>query len=960
MKRNLLTLTMLCCGIYAVAQHSTIDLAGHWSFNSTPEKPNKEYVTLPGTTDTNRKGERNTQKGETTHLSRLFTYFGEATYSKEIDIPSAWKDKYITLFLERTKPTTVYIDGNEIGKCDDVSVPHVYDLTGKIKPGHHILTIKVDNGNSVPKQLLGSSHAYTEDTQTNWNGIIGKMYLEAKESPVIIKRIRTAPNAARKKVDVEVTLAGNSKKKYSLHFSLRGRVKKGDSIEIAREDYRQKIVNDDGTTTLFYTFSLGDNAMEWSEFTPKNIYRLKVRVECGDKSDERETSFGLCDFKSDITHFIVNGRWTFLRGKHDACVFPLTAHVPMDYDEWYKYLSTCKQYGVNHVRFHSWCPPEACFEAADNLGIYLQPELPIWGGFDEKDEWLTSYLRDEGRKIIDAYGNHPSFVMMGLGNELWGSIELMADYVADFRKHDDIGSGCRRLYTYGSNMYLGFKGVLDGMDYFTTCRIGGEAWGDYNTHVRGSFSFCDAFDGGLINHEYPNTTTNFENAINGSKVPIISHETGQFQTYPNFDEIDKYTGVLRPDNMRIFRQRLKDAGMISQAKDFHKASGRWSVELYKADIEMDLRTKNMAGFQLLDIQDYPGQGSAYVGILDAFMDSKGIVKHERWRQWCNTVVPMAELPRLTYTEGDTISWKNIVANYASSDTLLEGKTMKWAVFRADGSKMSEGASVLKNIRCGVNEISRTSAVAKLSSPEIAEMVKLRISVDGTKFRNSYSMWIYPAHDYAKRKAELAKSIVIADTLDDATIDKLKAGAKVLLMPQKDMYAEQTVGGLVQTDYWNYRMFKTISENNKKPVSPGTLGLLVNDKKHPIFKSFPTETHSNWQWAAITHESRPLVMDRMAEGYRPLIQVIDNVERNHRLGLLFEMSVGKGKVMVCMSDLRNTAQYPESRQLMLSILEYMNGSDFNPAVSLAPDAFKSLFTDKSHESNVKELRNISYD
>ena len=951
---------MLGCGIYAAAQHSTIDLAGQWAFNSTPEKPNKEFVTLPGTTDTNKKGEKNTRKDETTHLSRRFTYFGEATYTKEIDIPSAWKGQNICLFLERTKPTTLYIDGEEIGKCDDVSVPHVYDLTGKIKPGHHALAIKVDNGNSVPKQLLGSSHAYTEDTQTNWNGIIGNMYIEAKESPIVIKNIRTAPNAKENKVDVEINLAGNPKKKYSLHFGLSGRTNKGNATEINEENYKNKVINEDGTTSLFYSFNLGENAMKWSEFAPKNIYRLKVRVECNGKSDERETSFALCDFKSDGTHFTVNGRKTFLRGKHDACVFPLTAHVPMGYDEWYKYLNTCKQYGINHVRFHSWCPPEACFQAADDLGIYLQPELPIWGGFDEKDEWLTSYLRDEGRKILDAYGNHPSFVMMGLGNELWGSTELMADYVTDFRKHDDIGSGNRRLFTYGSNMYLGYKGVLDGMDYFTTCRIGGEAWGEYNTHVRGSFSFCDAFDGGVINHEYPNTTTNFDKAIEGSKVPIISHETGQFQTYPDYDEIGKYTGVLRPDNMRIFRQRLKDAGMASQAKDFHKASGKWSAELYKSDIEMDLRTRNMAGFQLLDIQDYPGQGSAYVGILDAFMDSKGIVKQGQWRQWCNVVVPMAELPKFTYTEGETISWNNIIANYAPSDTILEGKTMKWAIFRDNGTKMAEGSNIMRNITSGVNDIAKASAIAKLNETGKAEKVRLQLSIDGTKFRNSYSLWIYPAHDFAKSRDELAKGVIIADTLDNATLEKLKAGAKVLLMPRKNMYAEQTVGGLVQTDYWNYRMFKTISENNKKPVSPGTLGLLINEKGHPIFKSFPTEKHSNWQWAAMAHESRPLVMDRMPEGYRPLVQVIDNVERNHRLALLFEMSVGKGKVMVCMSDLRETEQYPESRQMMLSILEYMQDSDFNPAVSLSPEAFSSLFTDKAQESNVKELRNISYD
>lgn len=959
MKKLIITTMFVASSGLASAQTTQIDLSGQWMLG-------KEAVHLPGTTDTNRKGEPKKKHDETTHLSRFFTWFGEATYSKNIDIPTSWKSKKITLFLERTKPTTIYIDGVEIGKCDDISVPQVYDLTGKLAPGQHLLDIKVDNGNSVPKQLLGSSHAYTEDTQTNWNGIIGKMYLEAKESPVTIKSIRTAPIASKNKVNVEVTLECNPKLKYNVKVSFSGKQKKKDEIDITRNGISQRTINEDGTTTLFFTYNLGENAKKWSEHTPQNINKVKVRVECKGKSDEMTTTFALCDFKAEGNHFIVNGRKTFLRGKHDACVWPLTGHVAMGYDEWYNYLKTCKQYGINHVRFHSWCPPEACFEAADNLGIYLQPELPIWGGFDEKDEWLTSYLRDEGRKIIETYGNHPSFVMMGLGNELWGSTELMADYVNDFRKMDKNcekqgdGDATRRLYTFGSNMYLGYKGVLDGMDYFTTCRIGGEAWGEYNTHVRGSFSFCDAFDGGLINHEYPNTTTNFEKAIAGSKVPIISHETGQFQTYPDYNEIEKYRGVLRPDNMRIFRQRLKDAGMLSQAKDFHEASGKWSVELYKADIEMDLRTRNMAGFQLLDIQDYPGQGSAYVGILDAFMDSKEIVDAKRWRQWCDKVVPMAELPRLTYCEGDTIIWKSIIANYAADDAILEGKTMKWVFLSDKNIVLAQDSTKLSNVKAGVIDVSCDSVVARLSKTKKAEKVKLSLSIIDTPYHNDYTLWIYPNYDMEKQMETISKGIVIADTLDETVIKKLKDGGKVLLMPKKGMYADQTVGGLVQTDYWNYRMFKTISENNKKPVSPGTLGLLINEMEHPLFKSFPTDKHTNWQWASIVHESRPLVMDKMPKDYRPLVQVIDNVERNHRLALFFETNVGKGKVFVCMSDLRETQQYPESRHLLRSILEYMQSEEFKPATTLLSDDFGRFFTEKAQESNVSELRNISYD
>lgn len=970
MKKSLLTLIMLCCGLYATAQHSTIDLSGQWFLSLDPDSTglskgfatqlNGSLVTLPGTTDTNGKGIKNAKKDETTHLSRRYTYFGKAWYLKAIDIPESWEGKAISLLLERTKPTKVYVDGVEVGQCDDISVSQRFDLTGKLKAGNHILAIMVDNGNSVPKQLLGSSHAYTEDTQTNWNGIIGKMYLEAKDASVRIRNIRTHAHASENKVDVELTLEGNVKKKFTLNTNIFGGIGGDNLVDIAHAGYDKLKSSEDGTATLRFTVDLGEKALKWSEFSPRNLFRLCAKVTCEGKTDKKETTFALCDFEAEGSHFIVNGTKTFLRGKHDACVFPLTGHVAMGYDEWFRYLTICKQYGINHVRFHSWCPPEACFEAADNLGIYLQPELPIWGGFDENDHWLTSYLRDEGRKIIEAYGNHPSFVMMGLGNELWGSTELMADYVADFRKHDDIGSGCRRLYTFGSNMYLGYKGVLDGMDYFTTCRIGGEAWGDYNTHVRGSFSFCDAFDGGLINHEYPNTTTNFEKAIEGSRVPIISHETGQFQSYPDFAEIDKYYGVLRPDNIKVFKERLRKAGMAKQAAEFHKASGLWAVELYKADIEMDLRTRNMAGFQLLDIQDYPGQGSAYVGILDAFMDSKGFVKPSKWRQWCNDVVVLAELPKLTFTDGDSIVWNSLVANYGKDGERLNGKTLKWKIVRQNGSIMSEGEETIRGLESGLNKITGVEAIAMLENQQVSECVRLKLSIEGEDIHNDYSLWIYPRSDFRKRLASLTKGIVVVDSLDSKTVEKLEKGGVVLMMPHDDMYANQTVGGLVQTDYWNYRMFKTISENNKKPVSPGTLGLLVNDTKHPLFVNFPTKNHSDWQWAAIAKKSRPLIMDGMCENYRPLVQVIDNIERNHRLGLLFEFSVGKGKLLVCMSDLRSIDEYPEVRQLYMSILEYMQSERFCPHSKLSSENLLKLFNSKAGAEEVEELRNISYD
>ena len=847
----------------------SLSLAGEWKVTLGDAKEVKRAM-LPGTIDTNHLGFAPSDTTETTHLTRLYAYKGKATYSRTIEIPRQWKKGAVELFLERTKPTWVYLDGKLVDSCNYISTPQRYILP-RLKSGKHQLDIVVDNSRGVPEQVYGSSHAYTEDTQTNWNGIIGEIKLGVRSGELGVLRGRAVSPMDMEKYQGRLT---PSSRLQTPNFEIRG------------------------------------------------------------------------------AHFYADGHPVFLRGKHDAAVWPLTGHVDMTVEGWMKYLSTCKEYGINHVRFHSWCPPEAAFVAADKLGIYLQPELPFWGSFDDKDEVLMKFLHQEGENILREYGHHPSFRMMALGNELWGSIDKMKEFVDDFRK-----IAPDKYYTFGSNYYLGYQGVKEGMDYFTTCRIGGEGWGKYNTHTRGSFSFADAYDGGMINHFHPNTTMNFDEACDKwaspqpwqkkdgkAGIPIISHETGQFQTYPDYREIKKYTGVLYPYNFEIFRRRLAAAGMLSQADDFHKASGLWSVKLYKADIEMDLRTKNMAGFQLLDIQDYPGQGSAFVGILDAFMESKGITTPEEWRQWCSPIVPLIETDKLCYEAGETFKGKVLIANYGA--TSLRGKKMTWRI-SSDELSFNEDEGKINIFTYNEGLLDAGELNLELHADKPAK-VNLTLSIDGTEARNSYELWVYP------RKTVDKKNVVIAKDLTPDVVASLEKGAKVLWMPDSLPY---TVGGLFQTDYWNYRMFKTICENNKKAVSPGTLGILTRPE-HPIFKGFPTEMHTNWQWFPVIKESHPLVLDNFAKDYLPIVQVIDNIERNHKLGLVMEWKVGAGKLLVCMSDLEKASQYPEGRAFYQSVLSYMRSSEFNPQSEITiPDLMKTL-KEEPRKVSMKELNNIS--
>uniref|UniRef100_A0AB33JPV2 Beta-glucuronidase n=1 Tax=Prevotella sp. GTC17262 TaxID=3236797 RepID=A0AB33JPV2_9BACT len=932
-----------------MAAQNRIDLSGQWalrlSTDDTQGLPSQfdDQITLPGTTDIAGKGSRPLSNAETTHLTRLHSFKGKAWYQRTIEIPKSWRGSDVYLFMERTKPSTLYIDGKRIQSKTDISVPQWYHISGGLAPGRHTLTLCIDNASQVPQQIYASSHAYTEDTQTNWNGVIGRFYLQQLASAVITG-YQLIPHVNRHAVTIRVYTDGAHPRNSHLSISATPRTWNG---KIITRDVFNLEKREAGYVEV--ELDLGADARLWSEFSP-DLYDITLNL----NGTETTIPFGLREFTADRHHFYINGKKTFLRGKHDACVWPLTGHVPMDTVSWNKYLKTLKSYGINHVRFHSWCPPEAAFQAADEQGIYLQPELPFWGDFNAKDTTLMSFLMTEGLNIIQQYAHHPSFVMMALGNELWGSIDMMHTFVNEFRRLDPT-----KLYTFGSNYYLGYQGIKPGMDYFTTCRIGGEAWGKFNTHTRGSFSFADAFDGGLLNHCPPNTVMNFDEACDSATVPIISHETGQFQSYPNYAELQKYTGVLYPYSMETFRKRLADAGMAAQAHDFHRASGLWAAQLYKADIEMDLRTRNMAGFQLLDLQDYPGQGSAYVGLLDAFMDNKGYVTAREWRGFCAPVVPMLEFYSYVYSTAErpyedadcTWSARAAIANYSGQS--LRGKTLRWQLLLPDGSVHSEGQLPIATDSLGLFRIgSIEDGICDILRPT---QLRVQLQIEGTEYANSYPMWVYPNSE--KSLDQLKKGILVTHKMTEDIGRKLRRGARVLLMPDSAAVAGNSVAGLFQTDYWNYRMFKTICENNKKRVSPGTLGLLMNPA-HALFRDFPTDSCTSWQWFPIVKASRPLILDRLSRDYRPLVQVIDNVERNHKLGLVFEFSVGKGRLLVYMADLDSIACTPEGEQFYRSLLGYMQSKDFAPQTHIGWSELVQTLTSSAQERRLKELNNIS--
>ena len=852
-------------------------LAGRWKL--TMDGKDMGVIGLPGTTDIARKGDglvggqaverihpqllgAKMTRELTMHLTRRHPFVGVATYEKEVDFPASWTNRHVTLTLERTKIVRAFVDGICLGRRETLTTPAVFTLPAGIGPGRHVIRLEVDNRID---ELPVSGHQVSDDTQTNWNGVMGRIELRA-EGPRGIVRVDAYPNAAT------------------------GRVR------------FRAIVRDGGSVaTNWSEKAYPPSAPRWSEFTPELITE---EIAVGDL--KAKVRFGLRDFAAKGTQFTINGRPTFLRGRHDACVWPLTGAAPMDVDTWRNYFRTLRDYGLNHVRCHSWCPPEAAFAAADELGFYLQPEFPRFGGDFETDARLRDYCLAESKRILDAYGNHPSFVMYTLANEPMKGREERRRIVRELKAYDS-----RRLYAQGSNGDFFTPAYCPGDNFWSTFRsvAGGEG------NVRGSYSHAD-LPLGAVQLAGGGTLRDFSAAVRHSPVPLIGHEVGQYQAYPDYDEIAKYTGVLKPVNYEIFRSRLEKAGLLGQAKDFFRASGALMAINYREDVEEALRTPGFGGFQLLDLQDFPGQGTALVGILNAFMESKGAVTPERWRNWCAPTVLLARFAKYVYRGGEPFKAKVQCAHYGPEDRLAG--EIAWRVEGPDGAVCREGRLPIAAAR---GEVATAGGEVAFALPEVEKAGRyvLKLEFAGRAERNDYGLWVYPPV-----KPEDGGKVVTVRSVEEGR-KLMKRGKKVLCILDRTAFPTNGVQGLFASDFWCYPMFRSICESMKCPVAPGTLGLSM-DPGHPALKGFPTATHSDYQWFDIVMNSVSIPLEGMAGSPMPIVRTIDNVERNHTLALVYEQVDRAGRMVVCGSDLIALKGNPAAEQLHASLLNYLKGDD----------------------------------
>ncbi|MBR0365391.1 MAG: hypothetical protein IJH94_01140 [Clostridia bacterium] len=818
-----------------------IDLSGKWDYRTADSGEWRSGFTLPGSACENGVGKKQEYfDGLTKEAVRAprekYEYIAPLYLRREIEIPAEWEDKCVSLFMERVNiASTVMIDGKKIARpVIELSAPHVYDLTG-ITAGRHELELVIDNRNLLNIDIMASG--YSIDTQGYWNGVVGLIELRCEER-TRLGNIRVYPDErgiSVKITEISETYSPDSRTECGITLS----VTDPNGRELGEASYIKTLYNSHQPD--YYRYDI-EAPMLWDEFEP-NLYTLKVKLECGGITDEKSVRFGMRTISTKDKKILLNGRQISLRGTIDCAQFPLTGYPPTDKAEWAKRMMTVREYGLNHLRFHAWCPPEAAFAAADEAGVYISIEMPLWLNRDVcalevgEDPIHRAYYPNEAVTISDNYGNHPSFIMFSNGNENMGDFELLERITIQTKAYDP-----RRIYTITSNFD---HPLLPCEDYLCAFDAGGDHVRIQNMHDAAA----------------KDTRLDYSEAVLKTPVPIISFEVGQYCSYPDVDICESYTGNLLPTNFDVIRREMQKKGVYGKLSDYIKASGDISVKLYKEDIEAALRTKDFGGIELLSLTDYTGQSTATVGILDVFGRNKGFISAKEWRGFCSEVVPLFKAKRI---------FKNTEPLTAELDLYDFGKTgIKKPLFEV---RIYKGAELFYS----EDTYERTLDIP-LENIKTSALLNVEVTVEGHK--NTWRVFVFA--DNHDTELHIVRTRAELD-------DIIKNGGRAVV--GRELFDNAKDGSFIPV-FWSPVHFPT----------PKPCGAMI-DKEHPIFKSFPTDKYQDYQWKTLFENSRNMDINAFGHEVKPIIEIVPNFVDNTPASPLFETRIGKAQLLFCGFDL----------------------------------------------------------
>lgn len=955
-----------------------ISLAGEWKARLADGTAGT--VTLPGTLDESSIGHRDSGANQwhpdaalgnadesfdadapiATRFTRKHTYEGEARFEKTFDL-RLQEGKRVFLKAERARVLRLMIDDREVlpFRPASLSSPYIFEVTGLLQ-GQHKLTLVSDNSYpGLPHDSITYSSAATDETQTNWNGVLGELGLYTEE-PVFIESLRVLP-ADNRILKVRANISADR----SFHGFLRIEsecLREPAEVAVDLEKPGEKEIQIEGCR-------LTEGCRLWDE-EEGNLYELRGSLFAGEASsagtfrgdvreagsvtaaesgtagrsygDVRETD-GLCGEKTVVFgirsfgdngrgRLALNGRTIFLRSEANCAEFPETGHAPMTVPEWEEILSRYRSYGVNCVRFHSHCPPEAAYTAADRLGMLMQPELSHWNPKDAfESEESYAYYRTELEAVIRMLANHPSFVMLTLGNELQAGDtghRRMNELLALARELDDT-----RLYANGSNVHYGEMGCDPESDFYASQSC-------YEARIRGTFSGME----GYINKQYPGARTNYDRDMElirrDYRKPVFSFEVGQFEVLPDFRELELFKGISEPANLRLIRDKVQKLGLEDGWERRVEATGELSLLGYREEIEAAMRTKELSGISLLGLQDFPGQGTALVGMMNSHLLPKpyDFARPERFQAFFRDSLPLVQLKRYTYEAGETLRAQVLVANFGKRDLDGEWKyelRPKTRAGRGESPHARETAAggvegSLSAVSCPTGEYTVAGTIEiPLNFVTRAQRFDLRVRLEEKgngntcPVENTYPVWVYP-----KAVPRCPEGVLETESLDDRARQTLARGGVVYLSPRSDKeHLPQSIQAQFTTDFWSVGTFSG---------QEGGMGQLI-DERHPLFADFPTEFHTEWQWWIFATQ-RAVILPRPMKA---IVAELDSYAYLRPMAQLLEFRCGGGRVLFSTLGLQDLQEYPEARALLNSVYRYLESKDFAPGQELAPEELAEL-------------------
>ena len=652
-----------------------------------------------------------------TRYTRQYTFTGEARITRTLNYTEAI-GKRVFLEVERARVLRLFVDGREVPHfiAPSLATPHVFEVTGLLNGTHQITFLSDNSYPGLPAEDILTSNMASDETVTNWNGLLGYVRLR-EENEVFIESIQVRPKGRTLSVQLEISAP------YPAETAIRMT-----SPAFTREYVTKIEIKEQYAGFVFDGLKLSEEAELWGEDgTARQTFTAELQ-----NGERKNVSFGIRDFRiDDEKKFALNGRRTFLRGETSSAVHPDTSYCPMDVPSWTRVFKQYRQYGANFVRFASHCPPEAAFEAADEMGMLLMVGLSCHqhpGAYvtnEAQDYYLTELTR-----ILKTYGNHPSFVMMSFGSGAETCIEVpeyLENLLGIAKNLDDT-----RLYTPGANVIS------------RNC----------------DFVMVDRRD-------------DLPEQVN---YPILTTRTGMFEMLPDFREIDLFSGVLKPNNLLKMRENVEKEGLTVTWNRYVEASGEAALRRYKEELEACFLDERIAGVSLMGLTDYPGRGKAPCGMMNTHLIPKNydFADPKRFLPFFSEAAVLAGLRKYSYSYGETLSLPLYVMNYGK-----EPLSYPLKVVLSHGDLNIE--KVFDRVTAEPGGITKVGELNVLLGPELREdrhARKMTLSLRFGLLENRYPVFVYPS-----LIPMCPENVLEVSELNETALQYLSDGGNVFITPK---------------------------------------------------------------------------------------------------------------------------------------------------------------------------------